>query len=230
MPVETYAQGLAGFTGDAFQAEVVRALQQTFTGDGFQRIPSKPQGDGGLDGLSHGRTRGYCIYGPELGHGPQTQPATLRKKIGEKFKADLRRLLEVELKSTKLVHRDNDSLATLLGDPPTTRLQTIILVVNIFEDKRLIGDLNTAFDRYKRASKKRFVDPKCELVIWGPRDVADNTAVTEQALLRVEHPKLFEAITSVKVEANTHEPPSAREVQREVRRPLGVESTRQGEH
>ena len=31
----------------------------------FQRIPDKPSGDGGLDGLSHGQECAYCCYGPE---------------------------------------------------------------------------------------------------------------------------------------------------------------------
>jgi hypothetical protein len=205
--LDDYAQGLARLSGDPFQAEIVRELQQTFTGDGFQRIPDKPQGDGGLDGLSHSRTRGYCCYGLELEHGPGSLPPALRKKIAEKFKADLRRVLEVEMKSKKLVHSPNGSLATVLGDPPTAKLTTMILITNIFEDKRLIGDLGTAFEEYKAASKRRFVHAKCELVIWGPIDVVNNTSVNAQSLLRVEHPRLFEAIKAAEQQAENHEPP-----------------------
>jgi hypothetical protein len=150
---DEYARKLGLLSGDPFEAEVVVALQQTFTGNGFQRVPDKPQGDGGLDGLSHGRTRAYCCYGPELQPSPRTLAAALRKKIADKFKSDLRRLLELDFKSSKLVKKANDELATVLGDPPSVKIQVIVLITNVFEDKRLIGDLGNAFDEYKKASK-----------------------------------------------------------------------------
>lgn len=205
---DDYAAKLARLSGDPFQSEVVKTLQRTFTGNGFQRIPDKPQGDGGLDGLSHGRTRAYCCYGLELDHGPGTLPAALRKKIVDKFKSDLRRLFELESKSSKLVPVANESLASVLGDAPKSKLNTIILITNIFEDKRLIGDLGTAFEKYKKASAKRFVHAKCELVIWGPLDFANNSTVDEQTLLRVEHPALFDVLEAVDERAKSHEPPN----------------------
>ena len=67
---------------------------------GFQTIPSKPQGDAGLDGFSHVGTQGYCCYGPELKTYRQTR--SLEKAIVDKFKSDLRRLLELEFKKTVL--------------------------------------------------------------------------------------------------------------------------------
>lgn len=58
-----YEKLLGGLEGDAFQDEVSARLGSLFSD--FQRIPPKPSGDGGLDGLSHGHTRAYCCYGPE---------------------------------------------------------------------------------------------------------------------------------------------------------------------
>ena len=58
-----YAKFVGGLEGDAFQDEVCVRLQGHITD--FQRIPDKPSGDGGLDGLSHGQECAYCCYGPE---------------------------------------------------------------------------------------------------------------------------------------------------------------------
>jgi hypothetical protein len=176
--VVEYSRKLATLTGDAFEIEVVVALQQTFTG-GCQRVPDKPNGDGGLDGISHNGSRGYCCYGLEMQPGPGTLAARVRKKIVEKFKADLRRILELELVKKKLVDKPNTVLCGVLGNPPAQRIVNVTLVANVFEDNQLIGDLRTAFAEYLKASKKKFVDPKCELNIWGPEDVANNTSVTE---------------------------------------------------
>lgn len=201
-----YARKLATLTGDAFETEVVVALQQSFTG-GCQRVPDKPNGDGGLDGLSHNGTRAYCCYGLEMQPGPGTLAARLRKKIVDKFKADLRRLLELDFVKKKLVHCPNKVLCGVVGDPPVQRILNITLVANVFEDNQLIGDLRTAFADYMNVSNKKFVDPKCDLNLWGPEDVALNTSVTEQFLLRLEHPALFSAIESSITQAEKHEPP-----------------------
>jgi hypothetical protein len=201
---EDYARKLALLSGDPFETEVITALQQTISS--FQRVPDKPHGDGGLDGLSHQYSRAYCCYGLELQPGPGTLAAALRKKIANKFKADLRRLLAVEFRSRKLVEKANIVLAGVLGDPPSSRIMMIILITNVFEDNRLIGDLRKGFEEYMNASKKRFVDGRCELVIWGPIDFANNMAVSEQCLLRVENPGLFEVLKTVEQQAKTHEP------------------------
>lgn len=201
-----YARKLALLTGDAFEGEVVIAFQQTLVG--FQRVPDKPHGDGGLDGLSHNFTRGYCCYGLELQPSPGTIAAALRKKIAKKFKEDLMRLFELKTVKRALVHAPNQVLPKVLGASLSSlKLEVIRLIVNVFEDNRLIGDLRAAFDTLSKASKKRFVSAKCELTIWGPEDVANNTSVSEQFLLRVEYPGLFEAMKTASEHAATHEPP-----------------------
>lgn len=205
--VAEYAKKLGNMIGDAFELEVVVALQQTFTG-GCQRVPHKPNGDGGIDGLSHNSTRAYCCYGLEMQPGPGTLPARLRQKIVKKFREDLRRILELDIVTRKLVHKQNTVLPGILGDPPIRRIENITLIANVFEDNQLIGDLKGAFAEYLIASRKKFVDPKCEVNIWGPEDVANNASVTEQFLLRIEHPTLFSAIESASSLSQNHEPPN----------------------
>lgn len=73
-----YARKLGHLSGDPFEDEIVIALQQTIVG--FQRVPDKPHGDGGLDGISHNFTRAYCCYGLELQPGPGTISAAIRRK------------------------------------------------------------------------------------------------------------------------------------------------------
>ena len=199
-----YARKLALLCGDTFEEEVVIALQQTFTG--FQRVPDKPNGDGGLDGLSHNFSRAYCCYGLELQPGPGTLAAALRSKIAAKFKEDLRRLLELEQDKKKLLPKPNKVLPLVLGDPPFVKLSTITLVVNVFEDNRLIGDLRAAFTSYLTTSDRRFVDDACELAIWGPVDLANNAAINAHLLLRLEHPGLFQAMKTAAEQAEQHEP------------------------
>ena len=60
---DKYAKMLGALEKDAFQDEICTRLAAVFAD--FQRIPAKPHGDAGLDGLSHGQTRAYCCHGPE---------------------------------------------------------------------------------------------------------------------------------------------------------------------
>lgn len=200
-----YARKLALLTGDAFETEIVIAFQQTITG--FQRVPDKPHGDGGLDGISHNFTHAYCCYGLELQPSLGTLAAALRKKILKKFKDDLLRLFELRRVKGGFKDCANKVLPKVLGvTKVTTKFKVIRLIANVFEDNQLIGDLRTAFESFRVASKKRFVAPDCELTIWGPEDVANNTAVSEQFLLRIENPALFDALKSVNAAVSAHEP------------------------
>jgi len=204
-PRGEYARKLGLLTGDAFEAEVVTAFQQTLSG--FQRVPDKPHGDGGLDGISHGFTHAYCCYGLELQPAPGTLTAALRKKIVRKFKDDLLRLFELKRVRGAMKDCENTVLPKVLGLPKiTTKFKVIRLIANVFEDNQLIGDLRTAFEMFRKASKRRFIAADCELTIWGPVDVANNTAVSEQFLLRVEHPALFDVLRIVTAAVDTHEP------------------------
>ena len=81
----------------------------------FQRIPDKPSGDGGLDGLSHGQSCGYCCYGPEQ-EPFKTNRVGLKKDIVEKFRNDLRKLFEVEVGPRKrLVQTKSVALPSIMG-------------------------------------------------------------------------------------------------------------------
>ena|ERR1035437_3645293 len=97
--VQEYAESLAALTGDEFQREVCARLQTAILG--FQSIPSRPQGDAGLDGFSHNGERGYCCYGPE--HDAFKTNKQRENAIVDKFKSDLRRLCELDFEKKNLV-------------------------------------------------------------------------------------------------------------------------------
>src|SRR5262245_56577779 len=84
-PADEYARKLGLLLGNDFEDEVVIALQQTDLA--FQRVPRKPNGDGGLDGFSHGRTVVYCCYGLEVIHEPGINAAEKRKRLVKKIVA-----------------------------------------------------------------------------------------------------------------------------------------------
>ena len=65
-PIDHYADYLGALEGNEFQDHVCFRLGRRFTD--FQPVPANPGGDGGVDGLSHGLTQGYCCYGPERAH------------------------------------------------------------------------------------------------------------------------------------------------------------------
>lgn len=195
-----YANAIARLVGDEFEAEVCRLLQRTFSG--FQRVPRKPSGDGGIDGLSHRLTRAYCCYGLDLQPSPATTAKALRQKIVKKFTADLRRILELD--GPKTSHRDNTVLEGILL-PPKVKLETIYLVTNWFETNQLIGDLNGAFNVLLAKSKCRFV--ASQIVIWGPHDLANVGVLDQLTLIRLENPGIVQALH----EAYTAPSPVAKE-------------------
>jgi len=188
-----YEQLLGSLEGDAFQAEVCARLQFLFLD--FQSIPDKPYGDGGLDGLSHGQDCGYCCYGPEQ------DPVKLKGKglkddIIQKFNADLRKLFEVEYGGNRrLSHARNAELETIIGEG--NRLKNIYLVVSSFETHRIIGPLNTAFNKYKQNSELRFISTDAKLTIWGPKQLTTLGVVDEQTLFRMANRTLFERLHTV---------------------------------
>ena len=191
-----YEKFVGGLEGDAFQDEVCARLQGHITD--FQRIPDKPSGDGGLDGLSHGQEYAYCCYGPEQ------DPVKLKVKglkdaIVEKFSADLRKLFEVAIGSNRrVVPAPNAELATIMG--VGNKIRTIYLVVSWFETHRIIGPLNTAFNRYKRASQLKYVRDDAKLTIWGPKDLATHGPLDEHTLFRLQNKDLFEHLRAASAE------------------------------
>jgi hypothetical protein len=88
---QKYAETLSILTGTIFQDEVSARLQTAILD--FQTIPTKPGGDGGLDGLSDNCAIGYCCYGPEYDSFKDEKEFTA--DVIKKFKSDLRKLFEV---------------------------------------------------------------------------------------------------------------------------------------
>src|ERR1700685_3669119 len=105
-----YSQSLAILSGDDFQDEVSARLQGVIIV--FQSIPSQPQGDAGIDGLSHRGERAYCCYGPEQDAFKENKDRV--RAIVDKFKEDLRRIFELEFVTRKLNHAPNLEIGTIL--------------------------------------------------------------------------------------------------------------------
>lgn len=184
-----YEKLIGKLEGNAFQDEVCARLQTTFVD--FQRIPAKPHGDGGLDGLSHGQERAYCCYGPEQ-EVRKLENKGLKDAIVNKFSGDLRKVFELETEKNKLKHTTNEELATIMGDG--RKIKTIHLVVSWFESHRVIGPLNTIFNKYKTKSQLKFVDAAATLTVWGPKDLATLGAVDEHTLFRIQNPALIASV------------------------------------
>lgn len=185
-----YERLLGSLEGDAFEAEVCARLQGLISD--FQRIPDKPQGDGGLDGLSHGQERGYCCYGPEQDPVKLKGQGGLKDDIIEKFNRDLRRLFELTFADKRLSDAPNSALTTIIAKGK--KIKNIYLVVSWFESRSIIGPLNTAFNTYKKSSNLRFVDAAAKLAIWGPKDLASLGELDESTLFRIQNPALIERV------------------------------------
>ena len=178
---QEYADTLAGLTGNEFQNEVCARLQLAILG--FQTVPSKPQGDAGLDGFSHGGERGYCCYGPEFE--PSKTNAQREKAIVNKFNADLQRLFELEKNGkTQLVCIVSREMATIL--PDGKKLNHIELIVNWFESHRILNPILSAFAQYKAASQLKYVDANASLIVVGPRDLANRYAIDADTMIRAQ--------------------------------------------
>ena len=186
---EEYQKLIGTMVGHAFEEEVCARLQSVFVD--FQRIPAKPQGDGGLDGLSHGQDRAYCCYGPEQ-ESRKLDNQGLKDDIIEKFAADLRKLFELELHKKRLRCARNNELASIMGEG--RKIKNLFLIVSWFESHRVIGPLNTRFDKYKATSKLQFIDAAATLTVWGPKDLSTLGAVDEHTLFRIQNPSLIASV------------------------------------
>ena len=184
-----YENLIGKLEGNAFEEEVCARLQAIFVD--FQRVPAKPQGDGGLDGLSHGQERAYCCYGPEQ-EPRKLEAKGLKNDIVNKFSGDLQKLFELEFEKKKLKHEPNVELATIMGDG--RKIRSVHLIVSWFESHRVIGPLNTSFDKYKAESQMKFVDADATLTVWGPTDLATLGAVDEYTLFRIQNPALIACV------------------------------------
>jgi hypothetical protein len=177
--VERYASLLSSLVGSAFQTEVSARLNSVMTG--VQVVPQYPQGDGGIDCLSHNGSQAYCCYGPE----PDVAKTDRGRAsaIADKFTGDLRRLFELEMKKGRLVHSDNERLPTILA--PGVRIRHITLISNWFRSHELIGKLQSALAECVANSQCRYVDPDVTLVVKGPRELASDHAVDEITMVRI---------------------------------------------
>src|SRR5262245_1887555 len=185
---DEYARSLSALEGNAFQVEVCARLRSVILG--FQDVPAKPWGDAGLDALSHGGERGYCCYGPE--HDAFKTNRGRESGIVKKFSSDLRRLFELHTKNRGLVHKQNRELATIL--PKGQRLKHLWLIVNWFESHRILGPILAKVAEYKTASACRYVDPDVTVVVIGPKQLAENYAVDEFAIVRASQHTFVEKV------------------------------------
>jgi hypothetical protein len=185
---QTYADTLASLAGNNFQAEVCARLQSVILS--FQSIPSKPHGDAGLDGYSHNGERGYCCYGME--HDSFKTSRQREAALETKFKSDLRRLFELELRSKTLTHEAVAEMSTILR--VGQRLNHVELLTNWFESHRVLAPIMTALEEYRKASQLRYVDPNVTVIVVGPKQLADRYAVDEMTIIRAERRSLFDKL------------------------------------
>jgi hypothetical protein len=192
--VNSVAVLLSELEGKAFQDAVCRELAHAYSD--FQSVPDL-SGDGGVDGLTHGNTRAYLCYGPNL---------LLREKkkvnreittnIVNKYRQDFQRIFSLGVsgkgKARKLVDDPNEKLPRVLGS--TIKLKNLYLVLSYFQDNSIIGTLRDAFNEYRAASNVAHVEKDIEFSIWGPADVATQCAVDESSLHRLKYPAFHAAI------------------------------------
>lgn len=176
--IDEYAQSLAALSGNDFQAEVCARLQSVIIG--FQNVPAKPHGDAGLDAFSHHGEHGYCCYGPEQDNFKSNKKR--EDAIVDKFKADLRRLFELEFESKLLKVSESPEMATIL--PDGRKMNHIELLVNWFESHRILNPILSAAAEYGTVSKCRYVEQTVTVVVVGPKDLANRYAIDEVTIAR----------------------------------------------
>lgn len=182
-PDTQYQRMLGSFEGDEFEAEACAKLQMSIPD--FQTVPSKPSGDGGLDGLSHKQTRAYCCYGP-VQSSFKSNTKGLKDNIVEKFRSDLRTLFELELNgSNALAHKDTVPLKTIIADG--NKIKHIYLLVSVFNTHQIIGPLNSSLKKYIKASNLTYIDANVTLAIWGPDQITCLSPTDEATLFRIEN-------------------------------------------
>ncbi len=181
-----YETSLSSLSGKPFQDEVSVRLGKFI--DGFQSVPAHPQGDAGLDAISHFGERAYCCYGLE--HDDFKTPKQRVTQIVKKFKEDLQRLFE--LKGKKLLHAENKELGTIL--PKDGKIKHISLICNWFNSHQILGPILTAVQEYLKTSQCRYVDKSVQVVVAGPKQLALHYAVDEQTIARVRQRTLVKNV------------------------------------
>lgn len=182
-----YEKLLGGLEGDSFQDEVCARLASLF--NDFQRVPPKPSGDGGLDGLSHGHTRAYCCYGPEQ-EAFKVNAKGLKDAIVAKFRSDLRKLCELTTGTTNRLKRIKSAALPDIVEKGV-KIQHVYLVCSWFESHKVISPIATAFSTYKQRSANRFIDEQATVTVWGPKDLANKGIVDDHTMFRIEERALL---------------------------------------
>jgi hypothetical protein len=196
---QRYVQHLAQLYGDSFELAVCARLGQAVLG--FQRVPRKPQGDGGIDGFSHGGSRAYCCYGPE----PQKGRATYERAIIKKFSADLRRIFELKAHRREFRHAPNLPMQKIL--PRNQRIEAVVLISNWLESNEVLGPLHTKAREYGRLSRCTYVTNDPALRIIGPVDLAHEYPVDESTFISLTSWTFVESVQRRAAESK-QEPPS----------------------
>ena len=193
--IDEYAASLESLTGNDFQAEVCARLHTFIIG--FQTVPSKPQGDAGLDAFSHHGEHAYCCYGLE-----PSAFKTDKKRIDAivtKFRSDLRRLYELDFNKGVLEYYPSPEMATIL--PQGRKIKEIELMVNWFESHRVLEPILTSAEEYARVSQCRYVEPGATVIVVGPKNLANRYAVDEVTITRARQrvflKKLHERLQTV---------------------------------
>jgi hypothetical protein len=194
--IDEYAHSLAALSGNDFQTEVCARLQTFIIG--FQNVPAKPYGDAGLDAFSDHGERGYCCYGLERDDFKSNKKQ--EDSIIDKFKADLRRLYEVEFKNKVLQVSESPEMATIL--PDGRRIKQVELMVTWFESHRILNPILSAAAEYEKSSKCRYVAENATVIVVGPKDLANRYAVDEVTITRARQ-RIFLQKIQMKAETIT---------------------------
>ena len=187
-PIDLYADFLGALEGDEFQDHISFRLGQRFTD--FEPIPASP-GDGGLDGVSHGRTHGYCCYGPVRSRHPTSKG--LAGAIIKKFRGDLQKLFELRKKGKSWSDEPSGTLPVIFENG--AKLKAIYLLCSWVEHNAVGGTLNAAFDEYKSHSAMRYIAHDCTFTVWGAKQFAGAWGVDERLQMLSNQSKVAKRIS-----------------------------------
>lgn len=199
-PIDQYSDYLSALEGNEFQDHVSFRLGRRFTD--FQPVPSNPGGDGGVDGLSHGLTHGYCCYGPQRAH--HHTDRALAAAVIKKFRKDLQKLFEMKKKGKTWCDEPSPKLPIIFENG--AKLKVLYLICSWMDHNSIVGKLHAAFAEYKECSSCRFVEDDCTMTVWDAKQFAGVWGVDEGLQVLVDQSKLAARITAA---ANTLPLPSS---------------------
>lgn len=184
-----FAERLARLVGDDFQKAVCGVLAKNFLH--FQPVVAKPSGDGGIDGISHDCDVIYCCYGLDISAVKQLNTADIKNQVANKFRTDIRRILELEpvakkkKNGPKWTKAPNTTIAGLW--PKGRKAKHIKCICNWNEHSGVFKAINDHYAEYKDHSDMTYVDASCTVTFLGPKDFVSWVVVDETSLLRLEN-------------------------------------------